>query len=358
MTRQFRPNPRDDLEARGIATDRGDRHRRGECVTGPHLGEETYAEREQALLRISHLTGVWKTIKATVPVARYNIRVDTIHPNGVRTDMGKAPDPEVLRASGVDDYEMWLFGQVTATALAEGTQEPEDVAATVAYLASEEARFMTGTALQIGAGNQLMRPAHGDSRRRTRDATVAERDYLLYYIGSRLDSGRSSAYTEGRLHMAYAMRCHEPDIAEVNSVLPTPMELLRAVRGHSVETEGGPLARVVAKCALELAELHIVEQQNTTCAAVAPIRAVLLDHIDAIVAIGLPHVADIERREIRDTIERIALASIELHQALRQRGGTDEHVRALCRRTAVLADTYSALVTSAARLLPWSPPRI
>ncbi len=149
-----------------------------------------------------NLTGVWKTIKATVPhmisagnggsiiltssaagyrgypqsggygaakhglvgvcrtlaveVARYGIRVNTIHPNGVRTDMAKAPTPEAMRARGVDDHEIWMFGQVTATALADGMQEPEDVAATVAYLASDESRFMTGTALQIGAGNQLM----------------------------------------------------------------------------------------------------------------------------------------------------------------------------------------------------------
>jgi (+)-trans-carveol dehydrogenase len=149
-----------------------------------------------------NLNGVWKTVKATVPhmieagnggsiiltsstagyrgypqsggygaakhglvglchtlaveVARYNIRVNTIHPNGVRTAMGQAPGPEALRAGGIDDYEIWLFNQVTATALPEGMQEPEDVAATVAYLASDEARFTTGTSLQIGAGNQLM----------------------------------------------------------------------------------------------------------------------------------------------------------------------------------------------------------
>ena len=52
--------------------------------------------------------------------------------------------------------EKWLFRQVTATALPDGMQEPADVAATVAFLASDESRFMTGTMLQIGAGNQLM----------------------------------------------------------------------------------------------------------------------------------------------------------------------------------------------------------
>ncbi|MBS9376422.1 hypothetical protein GON09_005443 [Rhodococcus sp. B50] len=66
--------------------------------------------------------------------------------------MGRAPDPDTLRASGVDDHEIWLFGHVTASVLPQGMQEPEDVA----YLASDDARFTTGTALQIGAGNQLM----------------------------------------------------------------------------------------------------------------------------------------------------------------------------------------------------------
>jgi len=162
-------------------------------------------ERWQLVIDVN-LTGVWKTIKATVPhmikagnggsiiitssaagyrgypmsggygaakhglvglcqtlaveVARYNIRVNTIHPNGVNTAMTKAPDPTAgsaaPKAASPDDHEKWLFRQVTATALPEGMQEPADVAATVAFLASDESRFMTGTMLQIGAGNQLM----------------------------------------------------------------------------------------------------------------------------------------------------------------------------------------------------------
>jgi SDR family mycofactocin-dependent oxidoreductase len=100
------------------------------------------------------LVGLCQTL--AVEVARYNIRVNTIHPNGVNTAMGRPPDPERLRAMGLDDYDLWLFGHVTTTALPKGMQEPEDVAATVAYLASDESRFMTGTMLQIGAGNQLM----------------------------------------------------------------------------------------------------------------------------------------------------------------------------------------------------------
>jgi (+)-trans-carveol dehydrogenase len=104
------------------------------------------------------LVGLCQTL--AVEVARYNIRVNTIHPNGVNTAMTKAPDPaanlDALKADRPDDHEKWLFRHVTATALPEGMQEPADVAATVAFLASDESRFMTGTMLQIGAGNQLL----------------------------------------------------------------------------------------------------------------------------------------------------------------------------------------------------------
>jgi (+)-trans-carveol dehydrogenase len=169
-------------------------------LAGGRMWELT-EQRWQLVIDVN-LTGVWKTIKATVPhmieagnggsviitssaagyrgypmsggygaakhglvglcqtlaveVARYNIRVNTIHPNGVNTAMAKSPDPSALKAKGLDDQDLWLFGHVTATALPQGMQEPADVAATVAFLASDESRFMTGTMLQIGAGNQLM----------------------------------------------------------------------------------------------------------------------------------------------------------------------------------------------------------
>jgi (+)-trans-carveol dehydrogenase len=169
-------------------------------MRGGHMWELT--EEQWQLVIDVNLTGVWKTIKASVPhmiaagnggsiiitssaagyrgypmsggygaakhglvglcqtlaveVARYNIRVNTIHPNGVNTAMTKPPDPSAGKGIGADDQDKWLFRHVTATALPEGMQEPADVAATVAFLASDESRFMTGTMLQIGAGNQLM----------------------------------------------------------------------------------------------------------------------------------------------------------------------------------------------------------
>jgi (+)-trans-carveol dehydrogenase len=101
------------------------------------------------------LVGLCHTL--AVEVAQYDIRVNTIHPNGVNTVMARGPFVEgPAPASARTEYDDWLFKHVTATALPNGMQEPEDVAATVAYLASDDARFITGTQILIGAGNQLM----------------------------------------------------------------------------------------------------------------------------------------------------------------------------------------------------------
>ena len=43
-----------------------------------------------------------------------------------------------------------------AAALPETSQEPEDVAAMVSWLASDEARFITGHQFPISSGKQLM----------------------------------------------------------------------------------------------------------------------------------------------------------------------------------------------------------
>jgi (+)-trans-carveol dehydrogenase len=143
-----------------------------------------------------NLTGVWHTVKAAVPhmiaagnggsivftssvagyrglvyeahytsakhgivglskvlaleVGEHNIRVNTIHPNGVGTLMSTEPD--LMPALQANPRAM----HVLATAMPTGSQSPDDVAATVAWLASDEARFITGCQLPIGSGNQLM----------------------------------------------------------------------------------------------------------------------------------------------------------------------------------------------------------
>ena len=67
------------------------------------------------------------------------VRVNAVCPGMVKT-------PLVDNFSGPDDMDMNLFGKLMP--LLEGA-EPEEIAAAVCYLASDEARFITGAALPI-----------------------------------------------------------------------------------------------------------------------------------------------------------------------------------------------------------------
>jgi (+)-trans-carveol dehydrogenase len=96
------------------------------------------------------LVGLCKTLAFELGPER--IRVNTIHPNGVNTMMTTEPDlipvfrsdpKAAAHVAGVLPDDMMM-------------QEPSDVAATVAWLCSDEARFMTGAQVTIGSGNQLM----------------------------------------------------------------------------------------------------------------------------------------------------------------------------------------------------------
>ena len=80
------------------------------------------------------------------------IRVNTIHPNGVNTLMSTEPD--LIPALASDPKARAHVAVVLPDDMA--SQEPEDVAATVAWLCSDEARFITGVQVPIGSGNQLM----------------------------------------------------------------------------------------------------------------------------------------------------------------------------------------------------------
>jgi SDR family mycofactocin-dependent oxidoreductase len=90
------------------------------------------------------LTGLTKTW--ALELAPYNVRVVSIHPTGVNTPMndglaameGKTPQ-EIAEASAGNLLPVpWI--------------EPEDVADAVVYLASEKARFITGSEFIIDAG--------------------------------------------------------------------------------------------------------------------------------------------------------------------------------------------------------------
>src|SRR5271165_2166081 len=94
------------------------------------------------------LSGLCRSLAVEVGV--FNIRVNSIHPNGVNTEMVREPDLVPLLAADPRS------AQTLVGAMEDGFQEPEDVAGVVAFLASDEARYITGSMIMISGGNQLM----------------------------------------------------------------------------------------------------------------------------------------------------------------------------------------------------------
>lgn len=101
--------------------------------------------------RLSHyaaskwgLVGLTKSL--AIELAQYNIRVNSIHPTGVNTPMndglaaleGLTPREVAERSAGNLLPVPWI--------------EPEDVANAVVFLASDRARYVTGSAFVIDAG--------------------------------------------------------------------------------------------------------------------------------------------------------------------------------------------------------------
>ncbi|GAA2446156.1 mycofactocin-coupled SDR family oxidoreductase [Actinomadura vinacea] len=138
-----------------------------------------------------NLTGVWKTVKATVPtlieqgqggsiiiissvaglkgmpflahyasskhgvvglaktlaneLGEHDIRVNTIHPHGVRTGMNDNSLQSFIEKSPD-------LGPIYMPALPYPLVEPEDIANMVAFLASDEGKYITGTQLRVDLG--------------------------------------------------------------------------------------------------------------------------------------------------------------------------------------------------------------
>jgi SDR family mycofactocin-dependent oxidoreductase len=85
-------------------------------------------------------------------LAPHGIRVNCVNPSGVATRMVLNPAVEALFGGG-DDPEPEPKPTADVTNLLDvALVQPEDVAAAVAFLASDEARYITGVALPVDAG--------------------------------------------------------------------------------------------------------------------------------------------------------------------------------------------------------------
>ena len=77
----------------------------------------------------------------------HNIRVNSVAPTTVRTPMANNGD-----VSSITKYAPELANSL-ANAMPVEAVDPEDIANAVAWLASDEARYVTGTVLPVDAGN-------------------------------------------------------------------------------------------------------------------------------------------------------------------------------------------------------------
>jgi acetoacetyl-CoA reductase len=76
-------------------------------------------------------------------VARHGVTVNTVSPGYLRTKMVEAVPAEVMSGKILPQIPMGRLG------------EPDEVAASIAYLVSEEAGFMTGANLAINGGQHM-----------------------------------------------------------------------------------------------------------------------------------------------------------------------------------------------------------
>jgi SDR family mycofactocin-dependent oxidoreductase len=82
-----------------------------------------------------------------IEYGEYGIRANSVHPCGVRTHMGDAPGLVALINERAE-----TVGPVFMNTLPVEFVEPEDISATVAWLASDDAKYVTGAQITVDAG--------------------------------------------------------------------------------------------------------------------------------------------------------------------------------------------------------------
>lgn len=96
---------------------------------------------------VTHLT---KSIAQYCAQRGLKVRCNSVHPGTVRTEMWESHVREVARTNGVsfDEAASYWTSRIPLGSL----QEPEDMAAAVAFLASDDARFITASKIVVDGG--------------------------------------------------------------------------------------------------------------------------------------------------------------------------------------------------------------
>jgi acetoacetyl-CoA reductase len=92
--------------------------------------------------RIINISSV-NALKGQQEVVKRGVTVNTVSPGYVETDMVRAMKPEILQS---------IVGQIPMGRLA----QPEEIASLVAYLASDEAGYVTGANISINGGLHMV----------------------------------------------------------------------------------------------------------------------------------------------------------------------------------------------------------
>jgi len=94
------------------------------------------------------VTGLAKSF--AVELGRYKIRVNSLHPGSVATPMGSGRMMEAMTRAA-ESYSLPQFG-FSKQLLPDSVMMADDVANAVAWLASDESKFVTATAISVDVG--------------------------------------------------------------------------------------------------------------------------------------------------------------------------------------------------------------
>jgi len=96
---------------------------------------------------VRHLT---KSVAQYCAQQKLNVRCNSVHPGDVRTPLWERGMEQIARTRGVSTED--VIADVTAAIPLGDLTLPEDIAAAVSFLASEEARHITGAKLIVDGG--------------------------------------------------------------------------------------------------------------------------------------------------------------------------------------------------------------